>query len=183
MPRTVKSMAWMLTFVTLVQIALGLFLEYQFVTKKSEGLLHCLTVDATFTDESCTSRLDAIVIAFPIIVFLLPVLSIPLLYLLFRHSSNLSNHLYSNLNPSFSDLPPNWNVPPERLAPDSSASDESDDERDRLRGKGRGDGAGDAWYEMGKREKGLSAAEGSARSWSEVRKERKGKSSRASSRG
>jgi len=111
------------------------------------------------------------------------VLSIPLLYLLFRHSSNLSNHLYSNLNPSFSDLPPNWNVPPERLAPDSSASDESDDERDRLRGKGRGDGAGDAWYEMGKREKGLSAAEGSARSWSEVRKERKGKSSRASSRG
>ncbi|GAA5981591.1 hypothetical protein JCM5350_008035 [Sporobolomyces pararoseus] len=116
------------------------------------------------------------------VVFLLPVLSIPLLYLLFRQTSILSiSHLYSNLdNPSCSDLPPDWNVQPQSYAPDSSASDDSDEDDDRrgLRGENRlssprgdrNDGTGDDWFELGKREKG-------ARRWRDVKKQfdRKGK--------
>ncbi|GAA5967412.1 hypothetical protein JCM3765_001867 [Sporobolomyces pararoseus] len=168
LPQTVKNVSGMLTVVMLAQIALGLFLEYEFVTKKSQHIENCLSLDPTNTSAFCKQRIESIIIAFPFVVFLLPVLSIPLLYLLFRQTSILSiSHLYSNLdNPSSSDLPPNWNVQPKSYAPDSSASDDSDDDEGKsLRGGRRmpsatrnknaaNDGAGDAWFELGKREKG-----------------------------
>ncbi|GAA6017433.1 hypothetical protein JCM11491_006656 [Sporobolomyces phaffii] len=157
--------------------------------------IHSLQLDSTLTPAYCEHRLEAIIIAFPIIVFLLPVLSVPLLYLLFRQSRLLStSHLYSNLGgDTSSDLPPNWDVRPETFAPDSSASDDDVDERyDRqherkqvqLHGRGTSPGlrsqgpdeAGRAWFELGKHQRDDSSAGTKGRRWSEVRRGRDRKS-------
>lgn len=160
-----------------------------------------LSLETAYTERTCTSRIGSITIAFACVrsrtnlvdieadrrlrlvhqvVFLLPVLSIPLLYLLFRHISHLSpSHLYSNLdNPE--DLPPNWHVRPETFAPDSSASDDDDDgsnNKDKGKRSHARDGSlkpvertGDAWFELGKRDRD-SAAE-SGKRWSDIRRYR-----------
>ncbi|GAA5873867.1 hypothetical protein JCM16303_002615 [Sporobolomyces ruberrimus] len=180
LPGTVKRMAYMLSFVTLAQIAIGIFLEYQLATRKPEQIRYCLSQDETYTSGFCEHRLESIIIAFPIIVFLLPILSIPLLYLLFRQSSLLStSHLYSNLVDDPTDLPPNWNVQPETFAPDSSEDEEGleyrDDERLGSGGSGQDKGKGkgrDSWYEMGKREKGSSTTGENGKRWSQFRRQR-----------
>ncbi|GAA5834658.1 hypothetical protein JCM3766R1_003632 [Sporobolomyces carnicolor] len=178
--RTVKSLTWMLTLLSLAQVALGLFLEHQLVTRKTEFVENCTSLETAYTERTCTSRIGSITIAFACVVFLLPVLSIPLLYLLFRHISHLSpSHLYSNLdNPE--DLPPNWHVRPETFAPDSSASDDDDDgsnNKDKGKRSHARDGSlkpvertGDAWFELGKRDRD-SAAE-SGKRWSDIRRYR-----------
>ncbi|GAA5895328.1 uncharacterized protein JCM6883_001473 [Sporobolomyces salmoneus] len=187
MEKTVKRVVWMLTVTMLAQLGLGAFLEYKLVTLKSQQLEYCLSLNATYTSEFCEQRFKSILIAFPIVVSLLLLFSLPLLYLLFRQSpllsSSSSSHLYSNLaNPSMNDLPANWHVPPRTLAPDSSASDnddysDDDDKSGRRRAKnerGIDDGTRESWFEMGKRERG-GAAETHGKRWGEVKRERQRK--------
>ncbi|GAA5933344.1 uncharacterized protein JCM15063_001289 [Sporobolomyces koalae] len=189
LPKTVKRTSWLLASAALVQVALGILLEYGFLSSKTERIYECRSLDQASTDISCRDRINLLTIAFPIVVAILPVSSIPVLYLLFKQLSRAqgSSHLYLNLGLSRDDVPPGWDVQPQSFAPDSSASDSEDDgahanktprQGDRLSSPKRTqtDGARDSWFELGKREKGMSIEE-RGRSWSEFRRQHSKKAS------
>ncbi|GAA6002528.1 uncharacterized protein JCM10292_007713 [Rhodotorula paludigena] len=97
----------------------------------------------------------------------LPLLSTLLLILLQRSFKHLPQHAtYGALHTGTDDLPPGWDVPPEHLAPDSSASDSDSDggyspsasRRHAYKSAGSSrartpdpEAAAQGWYELGRR--------------------------------
>ncbi|GAA6059769.1 hypothetical protein JCM10212_001977 [Sporobolomyces blumeae] len=168
--KSLQGVLGFLSFTAVGAAILMIFLQYQLVTRKDEQRDHCLDKNPENTSEWCSARIHALTIALPIVLSFLPVSSLISLSLLRTDisrlpssSSSSASNPYATLNPLEDDLPPNWDVPPDRYAPDSSASDDDDvDDDDGSSDGGRSRRAYDSnryrkretvgsWYELGKK--------------------------------